>query len=435
MLSLCMIVRDEAEDLPACLACVRPLVDEMVVVDTGSTDDTVSIARQYGANIHHFPWIDDFSAARNESIQYANGRYILWLDADDRIEPPDIEKLGILKNGLPSDADKAFALQIRCRNSFGEGVVYYQLRIFPNIEGIGFEGAVHEEITPSLQDHGIHIVKKEIVVVHTGYTDTDALYEKAKRNLRILSRNGSDGKATPETHARLAQCYFGIRDYQACIKHLAKARSVGGTTAPFYKKSYATLADSYLQLGQGEAAVELLHQALIEYPDSWYIHYLIGATRVLTGNTAHAVPHLETALRAPRKVEDFPVLSDIEARILYYLGRCHEDKELLVDAVNAYEKSLAMAPHDFDVLRAYGFAAARLGKIDQALEAFQTAKTKTPQMDCGIWLALANIYVFLGDTAAAMNLYQEIIRENPSDIDALSGIEKISPISRNHENT
>ncbi len=430
-----MIVKDEAEHLPGCLACIEPVVDEMVIVDTGSSDDTVAIGRQYGANIHHFPWISDFAAARNESIRHANGRYILWLDADDRIEPEDIEKIAILKNGFPSDATEAYALQIICRNSLGEDVVYYQLRIFPHIEGIGFEGAVHEELTPSLHDRGIRIIKKDIAIIHTGYSDLDVLNKKMKRNFRILLKKEAEYGLSTEDHARLAQNYFGMREYDLCIERLLMARTRGGPSARFYKKSYVTLADCYLQLGQGEAAVALLKQALLEYPDSWYMHYLMGATHVLIGNSAQALPHLETAIRAPRMIEDFPVLSNIEARILYYLGRCYEDSALLDDAKNTYEKSLAIAPHDFDTLRAYGFAAARLGMIDQAMEAFRKAKARAPRLDRGTWLALADIYGFLGDMTAATNLYQEILEENSSDIDALRGMDKITMKVKLHENS
>src|SRR5579871_2891219 len=85
-LSMCMIARDSARTLRAALESIRPWVDEMVVVDTGSQDETASIAAACGAQVSHFPWCDDFSAARNESLRRSNGEWRFWMDSDDTID-------------------------------------------------------------------------------------------------------------------------------------------------------------------------------------------------------------------------------------------------------------------------------------------------------------------------------------------------------------
>ena len=90
--SLCMIVRDEERYLAGCLESVVDLVDEIVVVDTGSTDSTPDIARRFGARVFNFQWVDDFSAARNESLRHATGEWIFWLDADERLDAPNRRK-------------------------------------------------------------------------------------------------------------------------------------------------------------------------------------------------------------------------------------------------------------------------------------------------------------------------------------------------------
>ncbi len=82
-ISLCMIVKNEEENLGRCLKSVQDLVDEIIVVDTGSTDKTVEIAKEYGAKVHYFKWCNDFSAARNESLKYASKNWILIMDGDD----------------------------------------------------------------------------------------------------------------------------------------------------------------------------------------------------------------------------------------------------------------------------------------------------------------------------------------------------------------
>ena len=99
-ISLTMIVRDEQENLPACLGSVRGIFDEVVVVDTGSKDRTREIARDFGARVFEFAWIDDFAAARNEALSHATGDYAFWLDADDVVDPPERENLLRLLDGL-----------------------------------------------------------------------------------------------------------------------------------------------------------------------------------------------------------------------------------------------------------------------------------------------------------------------------------------------
>src|SRR5262249_59356508 len=102
-ISLCMIVKDEEEVLGRCIDSVGPLVDEIIVVDTGSVDETRSLALQHGASVHTFDWTEDFAEARNFSFSKAVCPYILWLDADDIVLPEEIDKLLQLKGRLEKD--------------------------------------------------------------------------------------------------------------------------------------------------------------------------------------------------------------------------------------------------------------------------------------------------------------------------------------------
>jgi O-antigen biosynthesis protein len=113
-LSLCMIVRDAAGTLPACLAGIRPWVDELVIVDTGSLDSTRQIARDHGARLFEFPWCDDFSAARNESLRHARGDWLFWIDADDTIDEVNGRKLRDLASGEHPHQVLGYVLQVHC---------------------------------------------------------------------------------------------------------------------------------------------------------------------------------------------------------------------------------------------------------------------------------------------------------------------------------
>lgn len=104
-ISLCMIVKNEAAVLARCLESVKDVVDEIVIVDTGSTDETKEIAARYTDQVYDFVWVQDFSAARNAAFGYATKDYQLWLDADDVLPPEEAEKLCALKESLPQDID------------------------------------------------------------------------------------------------------------------------------------------------------------------------------------------------------------------------------------------------------------------------------------------------------------------------------------------
>ena len=99
-ISLCMIVKNEEDVIGRCLACVKDIVDEIIVVDTGSTDSTIEIVKKYTNQIYHFNWVDDFSKARNYAFSKASKDYIMWLDADDIILENDLTNLKQLKNNF-----------------------------------------------------------------------------------------------------------------------------------------------------------------------------------------------------------------------------------------------------------------------------------------------------------------------------------------------
>ena len=145
--SLCMIVKDEEKVLARCLSSVRPLIDEMIVVDTGSGDNTVKIAESFGAKLAFFDWIDDFAAARNYAFSLASGDYILWLDADDFISPENAERFSKLRADLEQLPDI-----VMCPYEIMSGghpvLQYMRERIVKRSAGFKWQGRVHECIAP-----------------------------------------------------------------------------------------------------------------------------------------------------------------------------------------------------------------------------------------------------------------------------------------------
>lgn len=181
--SLAMIVRNEAVGLKACLDSIRPWVDRMLVLDTGSEDDTVSIARQAGAQVEHFTWVDDFSAARNCSLQWADADWNVVLDADEILSAGG-ECIAQLRQRAPD-----FVGALRQDNFFGtEGSKGFASswisRILPR--GIRYSGRIHEQ-----PQHALAVQKLDVHLSHTGYTPA-ALMAKDGRNATLLERSLAD---------------------------------------------------------------------------------------------------------------------------------------------------------------------------------------------------------------------------------------------------
>lgn len=183
-LSICIIAKNEEENLPGLLASIAPLGAEIVVVDTGSTDATESIAKAAGAKILHWAWRGDFAAARNVSLDHASRPWILWMDADDRL--PE-ESLASLRELVLLPPSKAFAFLVKNTTNGGvTGTEFSQLRMFPNHRRLRFSGAVHEQVFPALSALGVPFEYNPLVIHHTGYTDAATIKRKQERNREIL---------------------------------------------------------------------------------------------------------------------------------------------------------------------------------------------------------------------------------------------------------
>jgi len=188
LLSLAMIVKNEEETLAHCLESVKAIVDEMVIVDTGSTDRTVEIAKGFGASVHHFQWCDDFAAARNESLKHCRGEWVLIVDADEAIDPLDYEKI---RNACLNPFADAYELMHRhyfydstgtshdhasvpntSPYSEGSHLPFYAdntaLRLAKMFDGLAFSGSIHESLHQTLLGSGKTIKHLDVALHHYG---------------------------------------------------------------------------------------------------------------------------------------------------------------------------------------------------------------------------------------------------------------------------
>ncbi len=253
-----MIVRDEQKNLPHCLASVRGVFDEIVVVDTGSVDRTREVAREHGAQVFEFAWIDDFAAARNAALGHATGDYAFWLDADDVIEPEQRETLRALLDGLRLGDEAAHVVQCACDpgadGSGGETVVDH-IRLFPLRPRIRWTYRVHEQIMPALRRAGIPARWTDLVVRHTGYVDVALRARKLERDTRILLEELKDRPDEPFILFNLGAVAIEQKDWQGALGYLGKSLALSAPSDSIARKLFALIARAHQMRGDSGAAL------------------------------------------------------------------------------------------------------------------------------------------------------------------------------------
>lgn len=259
-LTLSMIVKNEEANLRTSLESIEDVVDEIVIVDTGSKDNTLKIANEFGAKVYHFEWINDFSAARNFALKQSTGDWILYLDADERLEQRSISELKKVldKNGL---------IGVNCFiNNVDEitGTPKFMkyVRLFKNSDTIKFSGKVHEQIENSLIQNNYSIINSKIEIIHTGYNlNKSGLKKKAERNLQPLIDEYSSNPSSYYAF-QLANTYKVLGDRANEIKFHKIAIQDSKLKNEYKAIGYLTLADYSLRENNANLAYDYVNLGL-----------------------------------------------------------------------------------------------------------------------------------------------------------------------------
>ncbi|MDQ6597515.1 glycosyltransferase [Bacillus salipaludis] len=251
-ISLCMIVKNEEKTLSRCLNSVKNIVDEIILVDTGSNDQTIEIAKKFGAKIYHFQWIDDFSAARNHAFSHAHMDYIFTLDADDVLSKADSEKLEQLKKSISPTID---AVTMKCLAGFDESgnvlVSLRQVRMVKRENQFKWQGAVHEY----LEVHG-NMLHSEIAITHKRE------HSNSDRNLRIYEQRQKNGALfSPRDLYYFANELYDHQQYERAIQNYQKFLQSGKCWIEDVIQAHGRIAECYAALGKMDNAI---HSALYE---------------------------------------------------------------------------------------------------------------------------------------------------------------------------
>lgn len=301
-ISLCMIVKDEEQHVGACLRSAASVVDEMIVVDTGSTDATAEVAASLGAVVHSFEWIDDFAAARNASLEQATGDWVLVLDADEELGSESRCRLRPLLESIEAEAFEVVQVNVAPE---GDPQAFTELRItrlFRNDPRYRYEGIIREQIRPSIERAGGGIATSDLRILHHGYAQKEAQgASRAERNLALLQRAARQDPHDAYLHYQIGVTLKALGRSREAYPALLRARACGE-----YKLTSDVQASLYIRLGQlalqhdaYEDAARWAAQALQVAPTELAALYVAGTALVYLQRFAEAYPVLQQALQHP----------------------------------------------------------------------------------------------------------------------------------------
>ncbi|MDE7224159.1 MAG: glycosyltransferase family 2 protein [Acetatifactor sp.] len=291
-ISLCMIVKNEEVHIARCLDSVAELVEEIIIVDTGSTDRTVEIVSDYTPKVYSYPWKDDFSDARNYSFSKASMDYCMWMDADDILENTEKDKFLQLKKSLNSDVD---IVMMKYNTSFDEAgrpsFSYFRERWIRNCMQYRWIGAVHEVIPPNGK-----VIYSDIAISHkkTGAGDPD-------RNLRIYQKMIAEGKKLEPRQ----QYYYGRelyyhKQYKAAVSVLEQFLLSEEGWIENKIEACSICANCYFRLGGEQSALTTLLRSMSYDLPRAELCCEIGKYFLEHGNCHNAIYWYETALSTPK---------------------------------------------------------------------------------------------------------------------------------------
>jgi tetratricopeptide (TPR) repeat protein len=288
LLSATLIVRDEAEHLLDCLASITRFVDEIVVVDTGSTDATEAVAREAGATVISRPWDRHFANARNAAVDVARGQWILYIDADERLS-----SAGELRDCLVNTNAIAGLVRFRPGRRLTR---YWEYRLFRNRPDIRFHGAMHETTLPDIQRlvslHAAEVIETAAQIDHLGYEGDQAA--KHRRNRPLLERQLSDEPERIYLWYHLGVVRRGLGDDAGAEAAWAEGVAVARRQLqPAVLGLLVRVELALFRLHAGVEAGDLVEELRVQFPENPLTSWVAAQDAMAHGRWGDAMPLLE----------------------------------------------------------------------------------------------------------------------------------------------
>ncbi len=434
-LSLVMIVKNEERYLPDCLSSVQGIVDEIVMVDTGSTDRTMEIGRARGAKVYEFPWIDDFAAARNSALEHATGNWVLYLDADERLAPG---QHGELRSLLSDTRAGAYLVTVGGGIRLSTGRFAHSNgypRLFRRHPAIRFEGEVHEQITPSILRLRLPVLPSRLMIHHLGYDQSvEVTRSKCHRNIALsrkqLLRNPDDAYA----RFQLGNALTILKEFGEGRKELEHALQSKTLPAGIRANICNLLAEIDVNEHRVDEALRQYQESLRHAPRQNMARWFMSGVLLNENRCAEALPQLQELEWSHNVV--VPAGSDIAydltietADLHFRIGYCHECLGHGSEAVRSYLEVLRARP---------GFpeCTGRLPHVIQTLpddEILRLLESTTAEIPHSLLaLHLAQRYQSASRPADAMRILDNALLRDPEDADLYEAYMTISLASGEH---
>jgi glycosyltransferase involved in cell wall biosynthesis len=365
LISAAMIVRDEGEHLDACLRSLEGLVDEIVIVDTGSLDDTVEIARSHGAVVDFEPWQGDFATPRNRSLDLARGEWILYIDADERVRSGD---QSVRRERIAAAREYA-ALRVLFVPRVG-WTPYVEFRLWRHRPEIRFSGRMHESIVPAIQRvaerEGLRVGVSDVLTIdHLGYEHDQE--RKYARDEPILLAALAEHPQRTFYYDHLGRIYGGLgRDSEAraiWLRGIEVARERGGRHPDDRLLWVNLITHDFSRGALGDDLAELVSEAVELFPGNPAVELAAARVEFVSGDPARALPRLER-LTSLSELEVIATGSSYDRRVLgewawNLLGLCRFALGRFGEAAEAFAKAEEAAPGVPDYAVRRRLAAAR----------------------------------------------------------------------------
>lgn len=337
---LCVIAKDEEDCIAACLQSAAGLVQDIVLVDTGSSDRTVGLAAGFGARTLFFKWNGDFAAARNFGLGEARGEWVLVLDADEVLAPVDPTSFGRL---LTAPTVEGYFVTIRSLLGTGaDETCDYVVRLFRNKPEYRFTGVIHEQVAGSIKRHAGTgaLATSGITIIHNGYLQGKITAKaKRERNIGIINQALTDTPQDPFLLYSLGIEYTQIGDFSKGNELLMAALVRLKGEEGYFRRLIITLGFGLLQTGEQDRLTWLLDKALLMFPSDPDLLLLRGMAAMRAGRWQAAADGLRQALAAEKDlILPLHYVQAILGDALHFAGCCDQ-------AEVAYEAAGRLAPH------------------------------------------------------------------------------------------
>ncbi len=347
-ISLCMIVKNEEKNLPRCLKSVQNIVDEIIIVDTGSTDSTLQIADEYGAQVTVYPWKNNFSQARNIGLGLARGEWILYLDADEELSLQAQKAIGKLLNSPEIEGYIVEVVNYTGKSVDSSRLVHQNCRLFRNRKEYRFIGKIHEQILPAiLKNHSnAQILKTDLQIYHYGYMEgDDNRISKVQRNINILKNELSVLKENSFLEYHLGIAYYELGETRLALEWLKKSFQHLNQGYAFGPTLVRNIALCLYDLAEYRETISFIEREIKNHPDYTDLHYLSGLCFIKLKNYSRAIKDFQKCLLLGEVSSKYTTTFGTGTYLAYYsLGRAYHGLCDTEKAIKNYVEAIHIEP-------------------------------------------------------------------------------------------